>query len=374
MKILISGGHLTPALAFIDYIQNNHPKNEIIFIGRTHTRKKSSQESREKQETKKRNIVFIPFHSIKLAKNNYFEKIKSIPLLITSTLKAVLVLGKTKPDVFVSFGGYLAVPIAMASWIMRVPIVTHEQTRTAGVANKLIAKFAHKIAISYPESKKFFPQKSTVLTGNLIRQNILCEENNKPKWINKELSFPILYITGGSQGSEIINHTIEQIIRIISKDWIVIHQCGNPTKRRNYKNELEEIKNKLPKLNRNNYYIREWLDEKELSWVYSNAKAIVSRAGANTTEEIASRGIPSVLIPLPFSHHDEQLKNAQALSNNKQAILLEQKFLNPESLIDSINLVNKFNRKFSRNLKSFIKSKNSEKKLYTLVKEVSKNS
>ena len=373
MKILITGGHLTPALAFIDYIKEYYPENKIIFIGRTLTRKKSNQQSREKQEISKRKILFIPFTSSKLSKNNLFEKIKSFPLLATSTLKSIIILGKEKPDVFISFGGYLAVPVTFASWFMRIPIITHEQTRTSGIANKLISKFADKIAVSYKESMKYFPKNKTYLTGNLIRKNILNKNNSQPKWINKTLKNPILYITGGSQGSEIINHTISQIIRVLTKDWVVIHQCGSPTKTRNYKKELDKVKKSLPKNNRNNYYVKEWLNENDLAWISSNAKIIISRAGANTTEEIANRGIPSILIPLPFSHNNEQLKNAQALSNNKQAILLEQKFLNPETLIESVNLINKYNRKFSRNLKLFIKSKNSEKKLYNLVKKIAKN-
>ncbi|NCO11931.1 MAG: hypothetical protein COZ34_01805 [Candidatus Pacebacteria bacterium CG_4_10_14_3_um_filter_34_15] len=370
MKILITGGHLTPALAFIDFVNKNHSEDKIIFLGRTHTQNKSKQESREEQETLKKGVQFISFKSIKLSKNNLFEKLKAVPILISSTLKSVIIIGRNKPDIFVSFGGYLAVPVMFASWIMRVPIITHEQTRTAGIANKLISKFADKIAVSYKDSLKYFPIDRTFVTGNLIRKNILDVNNIRPKWIEKKLKNPIIYITGGSQGSEIINHTVSQVVKSLTKDWTVIHQCGNSTKSRNYKKELTQIKDNLPMSNRNNYYIKEWLDEEELSWAYSNAKIIVSRAGANTTEEIALRGIPSVLIPLPFSHNDEQLKNAQALSNKSQAILLEQKFLNPKTLLESIELINKYNRKFSRNLEMFSKSINSETKLYSMVKKV----
>ncbi|MBP7740799.1 UDP-N-acetylglucosamine--N-acetylmuramyl-(pentapeptide) pyrophosphoryl-undecaprenol N-acetylglucosamine transferase [Candidatus Woesebacteria bacterium] len=372
MKIVISGGHLTPALAFIDYVKKNHPDNEIVFIGRTHTQNKTKQVSREKRETTKKGARFISFSSTKLSRNNIFEKIKAVPILLGSTIKSIFILGKAKPDVFISFGGYLAVPITLASWIMRIPIITHEQTRTAGIANKLIAKFADRIAISYEDSFKYFPKGRTILTGNLIRENILAENHQRPSWIEKNPKQPIIYITGGSQGSEIINQTIAQVIKPLTKDWTIIHQCGNATKTRNYKKELLSIKNTLPSAGKDNYYVKEWLSEADLSWVYSNIKIIISRAGANTTEEIARKKIPSILIPLPFSHNDEQLKNAQALSNKNQAILLEQKFLNPKSLLESINLVNKYHRKFSRNLEMFVQSQNSEEKLYDLVKIVIK--
>lgn len=372
MKILISGGHLTPALALIEYIKSNHQSDEVIFLGRLYSKKTTKQISQEKVEVEKLGAKFIPFNSVKLSQNNLFEKIKVIPLLIFKTLSTTLVIAKEKPDVFVSFGGYLAVPIALACYIMRVPIVTHEQTRTAGVANIIIAKFADQIAISYEESLEFFPKQRTKLTGNLIRNSILKSSKKLPEWIKKKPLKPILYITGGSQGSEIINRTVSLILKPLLKNWFIIHQCGKPAGRINYKKELEQKRSKLSQANQDNYKIREWVNKEELSWIYSNAKGVISRSGANTTEEIALNKIPAVLIPLPFSHNDEQLKNAQALSDNKQAILLEQKNLTPEVLLEAADLIKKYHRKFSRNLLMFSKIKNSEEKLYNIAKSIAK--
>lgn len=366
MKILISGGHLTPALAFIEYLTTKHSDDEIIFIGRLHSKKNNKQISQEKVEVEKLGIQFIPFSSVKLTQNTLFAKLISVPQLLFKTLRAITLVAKQKPDIFVSFGGYLAVPLALACWILRIPIITHEQTRTVGVANTIIAKFAQKIAISYMESAQFFPKSRTFLIGNLIRQSILKSNKIMPEWIKKKPTKPILYITGGSQGSEIINRTTSMVLKPLLKNWYVIHQCGNPTNTTNYKKELLMVKKQLSIANQQNYQIREWITKDELSWIYSNAKGIISRAGANTTEEIALSKIPSILIPLPFSHNDEQYKNAAALSNNKQAIMLEQKNLTPEVLLETTNLIQKYHRKFTRNLEMFSKHKNSEKKLYDL--------
>lgn len=370
MKIVISGGHLTPALAFIEYIKSNHESDKIVFIGRLFSKKDEQQISQEKTEVEKLGVKFIPFSSVKLSKNTVIAKLRSIPVLIFRVIATTSILAKEKPDVFVSFGGYLAVPITVAAWIMRVPIVTHEQTRTAGVANTIIAKFANKIAISYPESKENFPKSRTFLTGNLIRKSVLKNNKKLPSWIKKKPVKPILYITGGSQGSEIINRTVSLILKPLLKNWFIIHQCGKPTSTTNYAKELQIIKNQLSLANQETYQIREWVSEAELAWIYSNSKGIISRAGANTTEEIALGGIPAILIPLPFSHNDEQLKNAQALSNNKQAILLEQKNLTPEVLLEATQLMQKYHRKFSRNLQLFSKTEDSEQKLYELVQSV----
>lgn len=370
MKLLISGGHLTPALAFIEYITKKHLKDKIIFLGRLYTKKNQKQVSQEKNEVEKLGAKFIPFNSVKLSQNTFFSKLRIIPILTIKSLSTTLIIAKEKPDVFVSFGGYLAVPITIACWIMRIPIITHEQTRSVGVANLIISKFANKIAVSYKESMSYFPKSRTKLTGNLIRASILKPNKNLPKWIKRKPTKPILYITGGSQGSEIINRTVSVILKPLLKNWFVIHQCGKPAGKMNYKNELKLIKNKLSRANRENYKIREWVSNEELSWIYSNAFGVISRAGANTTQEIALHKLPSVLIPLPFSHNDEQHKNAQALSDNKQAILLEQKNLTPEVLLEATELIKKYHRKFSRNLQMFSKVKNPEKKLYDLTKSV----
>ena len=366
MKILITGGHLTPALAFIEFIKQNNTTDQVIFFGREYSKKDKQQISQEKTETEKLGAIFIPFNSVKLSKNTIVAKISSLPLLLFRICVAIVLLSKEKPDLFISFGGYLAVPVAIACWIMRVPIITHEQTRTVGVANTIISRFANIVAISYKESAAYFPKQKVKLTGNLIRNSILQSSKKLPTWIRKKPAKPLLYITGGSQGSEIINTTVSQILKPLLKDWCIIHQCGKPNGKTNYKKELTRIKNQLSKINQENYHIVEWVEAEELAWIYSNAKGIISRAGANTTEEVAINKIPAILIPLPFSHNDEQLKNAQALSQKKQAILLEQKNLNPEVLLEASKLLQKYHRKFSRNLELFSKTKDSEKKLYDL--------
>lgn len=367
MKLLLSGGHLTPAVAFIDFLQQQHPQDTLVFVGRIYSKTGSQQLSQEKGEMEKRGITFIPFSSTKLSKNTLLQKIISLPQLVLSTLSALKIFALHKPDLFLSFGGYLAVPLTLAAWIMRVPVVTHEQTRTAGVANTIIAQFAQVVALSYKESLPYFSKYKTQVTGSLIRKSVFNIAAPIPEFLKKPPTKPILYVTGGSQGSEILNNTLAQIANPLIKDWFIIHQCGKPTKNRNYFKELEQIKQQLPLALKNNYVVREWVSDTELSWIYAHAHCIVSRAGANTTQEIALARIPSVLIPLPFSHNDEQYKNAQALADNKQAILLEQKHLTPETLLNSIETINKFSRKYKRNLELYTPVKNSEEKLYKLI-------
>lgn len=352
MKVLVTGGHLTPAIALIDYLQQHEPDMELLFIGREFSRG-TEQKAHERREVTRRGVPFIPLHSGKLSFSNPLQLcIQSVRIAI-ATLKAVGILLKYKPDTCVSFGSYVAVPVAVAAWLLRIPTITHEQTKTAGFANRLIGLLATKVAVSYPESLIHFSKRKTSVTGNLIRERVLTHSAVKPDWIPRQWTTPILYITGGSQGSEILNTTVAQCLKSILKDWFIIHQCGSPTRTRDYAAELHILASQLPKRLQQRYCIREWLTEDELSWVYSHATAAISRAGANSVEELALRGIPAIFVPLPFSLNDEQLHNAQALSQKQQALLLQQKDLNPETLLHELEVLQQQEKKLRRNLRQY---------------------
>lgn len=370
MKVLISGGHLTPALAFIDYLQNTHPDIEILFVGREFTRESDKQPSREKQEIESRNIKFIPLATGKFSKSTLFSIFNQAGLFITSLFQSSNLLSRYQPDVFVSFGSYVAVPIALSCWVRHIPIITHEQTRTVGRSNKIIGRIAKRVAISFPESASFFPSYKTVLTGNLIRKQLLQKNPPKPSWYTATSSLPLLYITGGSQGSEVINSTVSQALPRILRDWQVIHQCGAASLSRSYLNELEQRKHLLTKTQGSRFFIREWITEQELAWIYKHASACISRAGANTTQELVYSKLPAVLIPLPFSNYQEQQKNAEALAATGGAIVITQKNLNPDALLAALDVLRTKNQACRRKLAELSIPEHADKKLYTLLSEV----
>lgn len=350
MKILVSGGHLTPALAFIDYVTKHDPNYSFVFAGRLYSREKTKQKAKEKEAVEKRNIPFIAFDSGKLGQ----ESPILLPLGIVKTIRAFFsalsIFAKHKPDAYLSFGTYLSVPLALAAWFMRVPIIVHEQTRSIGFANGFVSKLARVVAVTYPETKDMVSNKHVYVTGNPIRESILKKSDAKPKWFKTKSKDPILFVVGGSQGSEIINTTISRCIPTLTKKYVVIHQCGTKTKLRNYKKELEFVKNKLSLNSQKKYYIHEWISADDLAWIYTHAHIAVSRAGANTVQELSLRHIPTIYIPLPFSHKNEQMLNAKALADSSQAMLIQQKHLSPEVLIDTVQEVHKKHSKMKRAL------------------------
>lgn len=339
MKIMISGGHLTPALAFIDYAQKQQ-NVELVFIGREFSQMKTKQPSVEHQEVTKRGVKFIPFHSGKLHQPNFFDFLRQLIAFFQGLGTAHQIIRSERPDLFLSFGGYLAVPIALTAKMHGIPVVTHEQTRAAGVANRLIALFATKVAISYPESQADFPSSKTVLTGNPIRP-VLMQTTKRPEWLPAKLPKPLLYITGGSQGSELINRLTSKLLPQLTQEWVVIHQCGKTSATMNAANMLNEHRSALPPQQQTNYFIREWVSEEELAWIYHHVQLIISRAGGNTVQEITFIAKPAIFIPLAFAHRDEQRKNAESLVQTGSAMMLLQQDATPENLLALIQTCQK---------------------------------
>ncbi|NCN24349.1 MAG: hypothetical protein COU65_03025 [Candidatus Pacebacteria bacterium CG10_big_fil_rev_8_21_14_0_10_42_12] len=350
MKILISGGHLTPALAFIDFVKTQ--KNvEMVFVGRIYSQERSKQRSHESEEVLKRDIKFIPFRSGKLLPSFSIFALKELGMLIKGFFHACLIIRSEKPSLVMTFGGYLAVPLAISAWLHRIPVVLHEQTSVVGISNSLIGKIATLVAVSYPHVEKSFAGRDVVVTGNLLRNQLLDDKVKRPAWLSATSTKPILYITGGNQGSEVINTTVLQLLPQITRDWLVVHQCGTVSEQSDYQKILKDESRKLSVAARERYAVREWINEKELAWIYQNCTAAISRSGANTTYEFLFFAIPSILIPLPFSPRQEQQKNAEFLAKMGGAVLLTQKELSAQSLRAALSDLQKNVRRYKNKLR-----------------------
>ncbi len=374
MKILVSGGHLTPALALIDYVQKNHPEDTVVFVGRLYSQDTTKQVSQEKNEIDQRHLPFIQFQSPRLTAHQPFVSLALLPFkLIHAIFQALSILNRQKPNVFLSFGGYLAVPLAMAAWLKGIPIVTHEQTRAAGFANQLIARLAKKVAITYQESAQFFPDHKVVLTGNPLRQEVLVEVSTLPTWVKKQPTKPILLITCGNQGSHRINEIIGEILPQLVEDWVVVHMVGNPTKQFDDLELLTQKKALLPTDLQDDYYLRRWVSGSDLSWLYTHAQTAVARSGANTVQELAVRHIPTLFIPLPFSHRHEQLLNAQALAHRQAALILTQDEMTNETLFNSIRQLQSMQGILRTHLRQLDIPINADEQLYKILAKLDTN-
>lgn len=323
MKLLITGGHLTPALAVIDKIIESSAKSEtqLLFVGRKYSLDSEQTFSLEYKEISKRNIPFISLHAgriTRLISYRSFINFLKIPL---GFIQAFFILRQHMPDVILSFGGYLAVPIAIGGWLFNIKVFTHEQTISPGLANRLISFFSRKIFYSFPESAPFFPSHKSTLVGNPIRSTVF-------KIIKKPFEIkggkPVIYVTGGSLGSHSINDHIRAVLPELLQDFIVIHQVGDIKEYDDYEHLLRYRRTLTEDMKENYFPVKHIFDD-EIGYVYSVADLVVARAGANTFFELIQLKKPTIFIPLPWSAQKEQQKHAEYFKRNKIGVVFEQK-------------------------------------------------
>ena len=222
-RIFIIGGHLTPALALIDELEKLGDW-DIFFVGRKYSIEGDKTLSIEYRLIKERNLLFLPLTTGRLQRRFTIHTLSSLLKIPYGFFQSLIYLIKYKPAIIFSFGSYLAFPICIAGFILNIPIVTHEQTTTAGLANKIIGLFAKKIFISYPSSQKFFPKKKTIITGNLLRKEI-WDSLAISSW-QKPIGHPLIYVTGGSLGAHTINLMVGEILNQLLESFYIIHQTG----------------------------------------------------------------------------------------------------------------------------------------------------
>jgi UDP-N-acetylglucosamine--N-acetylmuramyl-(pentapeptide) pyrophosphoryl-undecaprenol N-acetylglucosamine transferase len=308
MKLLITGGHITPALAIIDEVAADKKSDvEIVFVGRKHTSHSKREISLEYQEIHSRNIRFIDLEAGRMTRVLSFNILKNISKLPKSYLHAFSIIRKEKPDMILTFGSYIGLPIAICGWLLGVPVYVHEQTIHPGLSNQLIGQFATQIFVSFPESREYFNKKKTLVTGNPVRKQIF-ETLKKPFTINK--THPVIYITGGSLGSHSINALIKPILTSLLKRYIVIHQTGNVAQYKDY-DTFKQLKHSLPVELRHRYFLKSHFLSDEIGYIYSQADLVIGRSGANTFFELVALHKPAIFIPLPWSANREQQKHAE---------------------------------------------------------------
>lgn len=321
MKILITGGHLTPALAIIDELRSRE-NIEIIFVGRKYAVESEKTLSFEFKEIEKRGIKFIPLHAGRLTRFVSFRNLRSLLKIPLGFIQAFQILQREKPKIILSFGGYLALPVAIGGAILQIPVYTHEQTINPGLANRIIGIFAKKIFIAFEEAKKYFNSKKVVVTGNPVRYSIF-KVRSKPFEIKSKL--PVIYITGGSLGSHSINEHIKKIVAKLLDCYIVIHQTGDTKEYHDFE-DLTDIQNKLPTELKDRYFLRKHFFDEEIGYIFSQSDLVIARAGANTFFELLYLQKPALFIPLPWSAHKEQQKHAQIFQKHKIGEIFNQSY------------------------------------------------
>ena len=307
MKLLITGGHLAPALALIEEIEKTKKEVDIIFVGRKYPTDRERTLSLEYKEINKKNLTFISLEAGRLTRAITVSSLIGIFKIPIGFLKAFFIINKYRPDYIMSFGGYLALPIVFWGYLFKIPVFTHEQTIKPGLANKLISFFSKKIFVSFDEVKSNFPANKTFVSGNPVKPSIF-RIVKKPFEIIKDR--PVIYITGGTLGSHSINLHIKEIIVSLLNYYIVIHQVGDTKEYHDYE-DLLIIKNQLSKEAQSRYFLVKHFFDDQIGYIYHKADLVIGRAGANTFFELLALNKPALFIPLPWSSGREQQHHAE---------------------------------------------------------------
>ncbi len=252
-------------------------------------------------------------------------------------LKALIMLFEMYPDVVFSKGGYASFPAIFAARILHIPVVIHESDTVPGRANAWAAKFADKIAITFPESAKYFQKKDVALTGTPIRREILTPiKSGAHEHFGFETSTTTVLVLGGSLGAQLINEEVINALPELLKKYQVIHQTGSG----NFEYVLQTTSVTLEKNEfRKRYKPLAYLDDLSMRNAAGVASIIISRAGASAISEIAAWGIPSVLIPISESNGDHQRQNAFSYSRSGATTVIEESNLSAHILISEIERI-----------------------------------
>lgn len=339
-----SGGHISCASAIIDELSIRYDltnQNFMYIGGDLGMEGESKAESLEKRYFKNKNFNQKYIRAGKLQRN---FSIKTVTLLFRTLLGVIdsyQIIKNFKPDIVISTGGFVTVPVCIVAKLFRSKIYIHEQTATVGLSNKIISKIAEKVFLTFPSSAKYFPTRKSIHTGNLIRKAIFNKtgdgelSNALRNMIKQREKLPIIYISGGGLGSHVINQTVMKSLKILLERYQVVLQTGNNSIYNDYDTAIK-IKRNLPRDIGGRFLPIQFVSEEEIGFLFSNTDLFIGRSGANTVYELGVLKIPSILIPIPWVTHNEQEENAKILSTLNLAEILKENDLTTQKLVDSI--------------------------------------
>ncbi|TVR72517.1 MAG: undecaprenyldiphospho-muramoylpentapeptide beta-N-acetylglucosaminyltransferase [Sphaerobacteraceae bacterium] len=323
-----TGGHVQPAIA-VSSVLRQRADVELTWIG--------SSGGIEKLTASEQQILFHAIPTGKLRRYFSIHTLLDAVRIPFGILRARLLLRSLQPDVVFSTGGFVSVPTVVAAWMAGIPSITHEQTATIGLANKINARLADRIALAYTQTRELLSSagERIIITGNPVRGGLKNGDSDRGlTLLGFTRDLPVVYVTGGSLGAQAVNQTIQKAIPDLVQHAQVIHQCGPAAANGDYPRLLEARKS-LPADMQSRYVVRERIGE-ELADIYACADLVIGRSGGGTVAELALLGKPSILVPLPGTSSDEQTRNARVLADVDASILIPQVELSPERLVNQL--------------------------------------
>ncbi|MBT3538964.1 UDP-N-acetylglucosamine--N-acetylmuramyl-(pentapeptide) pyrophosphoryl-undecaprenol N-acetylglucosamine transferase [Candidatus Parcubacteria bacterium] len=308
MKIIFSGGGtlgpVTPLLAIKDIIEKENRDVEFVWVG--------TKRGPERELVEKIGLRFVTLSSGKLRRYLSFWNVVDIFRIIIGFFQSFKLLWKESPDVCISAGGFISVPLHWAAWLLGIKTWVHQQDIRVGLANKLMAPFAKVITTSLEQNIKDYSKKKTIWLGNPVRDEILQGDRKKAKeMFNLKKDLPVVFATGGGTGSLRVNQLVVRAVDHLKGFAQVIHLSG--------KERPQELVNRAVELY-SDYQVHQFFTE-EMKYAYAASDIVVSRGGFGTLTEIAALGKVAIIIPKP----GHQVENVHFLEKAGAAIFVNER-------------------------------------------------
>lgn len=322
MKVIVSGGgtggHIYPAIAICQKLQEKYENVEILYVG--------NENGPEKNIVKEYGYAFQSVDSMGLPRKISKKLFKSLSVNFRGLGQAKRLLKIFQPDIVVGTGGYVCAPILYEATRKKIPTVIHESNSYPGVTTRILSSRVDKVLISYAQALSHFKDKSNVIvTGNPVRNNFsnkYSEEDLEKLGIDK--SIPVVFSFGGSNGSYAMNMAVSEMSKHLSGEFYLLHQTG----RKNYESFIENsVENKYIK-------VFPYIDNIDLFYAVSDL--VIASSGAMSLAEISSVKKPSILIPKAYTTENHQEYNALTYVENHASKMILEKDLNDRVLYDNI--------------------------------------
>ncbi len=322
MKIIIgaggTGGHLYPALAFVEYIKSKRDDVEFLFVGTT--------DRLEATVVPNQGYEYRGLH-VKGLSGNPFKKAVAVMIFIKSIIKARKIVKEFNPDIIIGFGGYPSASVVKAGQQLGYKTMIHEQNSIIGLTNKILVDKVDGIVCCYQKAMAEFPKNKTYLFGNPRSSAILSMESNDEIYekyeLSKERDFVVIVM--GSLGSKTINKVVSEAMQSLgNQPYDVLFVTG----KNDYQNIIENT------VAPQNVKVVEYLDD--MLSVLAKATLVVTRAGASTLSEVVALNVPTLIIPSPYVTANHQEYNARELVEKQAAMMILEKELTKDNLVEKI--------------------------------------
>lgn len=328
MRVVIAGGgtggHFFSGVAVGEAFQARDPRNEVVYVG---TRAGIEARVAEREGL---DVRYVRVSGLK--GKGPGARLRGLARLPLALVDSVVLLARLRPRLVIGVGGYASGPVVVAARLMLRRTAIVEQNSIPGFTNKVLGRIVHRVFVSFPETRKWFPERKVVFTGNPIRRRLaetLTLDNDAPERGPDGRDFHLL-VFGGSQGAHRLNvamvEAVSRLPEAVRDRMRVLHQTGE--------RDLEEVRAGYARAGFAAVDVRPFIED--MADAYRQADLVVCRSGASTLAEVTVSRRPAILVPYPYAIYDHQEVNARSLVERGAARLLRDRDMTGETLAHEI--------------------------------------